>query len=73
MSKLARYTRKPETLSKEIVNTVLTIFDISAKSTMTVHRMISFLKLPPEIQAAIRNKQYSRPILTPQLTFWGHY
>jgi hypothetical protein len=53
MSDLVRYTRKPETLSEEIVNTVLTISEISGKSIMTVHRTISLLKLVPKIQEAI--------------------
>ena len=53
MSDLVRYTRKPETLSEEIVNTVLTISDIVGKSIMTVHRTISLLKLVPKIQDAI--------------------
>jgi ParB/RepB/Spo0J family partition protein len=53
MSDLVRYTRKPETLSEEIVNTVLTISDIVGKSIMTLHRTISLLKLVPKIQEAI--------------------
>ncbi|MCX5813385.1 MAG: ParB/RepB/Spo0J family partition protein [Proteobacteria bacterium] len=55
MSELVRYTRKPETLSEEIVNTVLTISEIAGKSIMTVHRTISLLKLSSEIQAEIRS------------------
>ncbi|MCX5805220.1 MAG: ParB/RepB/Spo0J family partition protein [Proteobacteria bacterium] len=53
MSELVRYNLKPETLPEEIVLTVRTIFEISAKSIQTLHRTISLLKLSPEIQAAI--------------------
>ncbi|OQB67485.1 MAG: Chromosome-partitioning protein Spo0J [Deltaproteobacteria bacterium ADurb.Bin135] len=54
MSELVKYEMKPESLSKEIVDTVSTISQISAKSTRTLLRTISLLKLFPEIQAAIR-------------------
>ena len=46
MSDLVRYTRKPETLSEEIVG----------KSIMTLLSTILFLKLPPEIQTSIRSE-----------------
>ncbi|MCX5807973.1 MAG: ParB/RepB/Spo0J family partition protein [Proteobacteria bacterium] len=37
MSELVRYTRKPETLSEEVVKTFLTIVEISGKSIMTLY------------------------------------
>ncbi|MCX5809755.1 MAG: ParB/RepB/Spo0J family partition protein [Proteobacteria bacterium] len=54
MSELVRYTRKPETLQEEVVKTVLTISEIVGKSIMTLFNGLSLLKLPDEIQAAIR-------------------
>ncbi len=54
MSDLVRYNRKPETLPEEIVTTVVTISEISAKSINTLFNVISLLKTPPEIQAAIQ-------------------
>jgi ParB-like chromosome segregation protein Spo0J len=55
MSELVRYNLKPETLPEEIVLTLRTISEISAKSIQTLHRTISLLKLSPEIQAEIRS------------------
>ncbi len=55
MSELVRYNLKPETLPEEIVLTVRTISEISAKSIQTLHRTISLLKLSDEIQEAIRS------------------
>jgi hypothetical protein len=52
MSELVRYEMKPERLAKEIVDTVSTISEISAKSIRTVLRTISLLKLVPKIQDA---------------------
>ncbi|MCX5806066.1 MAG: hypothetical protein NT010_08375 [Proteobacteria bacterium] len=46
-------SRRPETLSEEIVTTVVTISEISAKSTRTVLSTISLLKLVPKIQDVI--------------------
>ncbi len=53
MSDLVRYNRKPETLPEEIVTTVVTISEISAKSINTLYNTISLLKLVPKIQEAI--------------------
>jgi len=54
MSDLVKYEMKPESLSEEIVDTLSTTAEISGKSTRTILRTISLLKLPPEIQAEIR-------------------
>jgi ParB-like chromosome segregation protein Spo0J len=54
MSDLVSYNRRPEDLPEEIADTLSAIAEISGKSTRTLLRMISLLKLPPEIQAAIR-------------------
>ncbi|MCX5814668.1 MAG: ParB/RepB/Spo0J family partition protein [Proteobacteria bacterium] len=54
MSELVSYDRRPEDLSKEIADTVSAIAKISAKSTRTLLRTLSLLKLSPEIQVAIR-------------------
>jgi ParB family transcriptional regulator, chromosome partitioning protein len=53
MSELVRYNRKPETLPKEIVTTIVTISEISAKSINTLYNTISLLKLVPKIQDVI--------------------
>jgi ParB family chromosome partitioning protein len=53
MSDLVKYEMKPELLSKEMVDTVSTISQISAKSTRTMLRTISLLKLVPKIQDVI--------------------
>ncbi|MCX5808073.1 MAG: ParB/RepB/Spo0J family partition protein [Proteobacteria bacterium] len=55
MSDLVKYEMKPESLLKIIVDTVSTISEISGKSTRTLLRTISLLKLSPEIQAEIRS------------------
>ncbi|MCX5816599.1 MAG: hypothetical protein NTX75_10240 [Proteobacteria bacterium] len=54
MSELIRYKLKPDDLSDELVPTVGTILEITGKSVTTLHNGISLLKLPPEIQTAIR-------------------
>ncbi len=54
MSDLVSYNRRPEDLAEEIADTLSAIAEISGKSTRTLLRMISLLKLSPEIQAAIR-------------------
>jgi ParB-like chromosome segregation protein Spo0J len=54
MSDLVSYNRRPEDLAEEIADTLSAIAEISGKSTRTLLRTISLLKLPPEIQAAIR-------------------
>jgi len=43
-------------VSEEVAKMFLAIVEISVKSIQTVHRTISLLKLPPDIQAAIRNE-----------------
>jgi hypothetical protein len=53
MAESVRYNRKPETLSEEIVTTVVTISKISVKSITTLLNVISLLKLVPKIQDAI--------------------
>jgi hypothetical protein len=53
MSELVRYNRKPETLSEEIVTTVVTISKITVKSITTLHSALSLLKLVPKFQDAI--------------------
>jgi hypothetical protein len=53
MNELIKYDRRPDNLTKEIVETFSTISEISAKSIQTLHSTISLLKLPPEIQAVI--------------------
>ncbi|MCX5816697.1 MAG: hypothetical protein NTX75_10740 [Proteobacteria bacterium] len=54
MSELVKYEMRPESLIKEIVDTLSTTAEISGKSTRTMLRTISLLKLPPEIQTTIR-------------------
>ena len=54
MNELMNYDRRPEDLSKEIADTLSAIAEISGKSTRTVLRTISLLKLSDEIQTAIR-------------------
>jgi ParB family transcriptional regulator, chromosome partitioning protein len=53
MSELVRYNRKPETLSEEIVTTVVTISKITVKSITTMYSTLSLLKLVPKIQDVI--------------------
>jgi hypothetical protein len=54
MSDLIKYNRKPDTLQEEMVTTVVTTAEISAKPYSTMYNGLSLLKTPPEIQAAIR-------------------
>ena len=54
MSELVSYNRRPEDVSKEFAATVAATIEISGKSTRTLFRTISLLKLSDEIQAAIR-------------------
>ena len=54
MADLVSYEMRPEDLSKEIADTVSAISEIIGKSTRTLLRTISLLKLPDEIQAEIR-------------------
>ena len=54
MSDLIKYDRKPELVPDELVATVATALQISGKSTKTLFNGLSLLKLPPEIQIAIR-------------------
>ena len=44
----------PDVLSDDLVPTVGTILEITGKSIKTLFNGLSLLKLPPEIQAAIR-------------------
>ncbi|MCX5811061.1 MAG: hypothetical protein NT178_00730, partial [Proteobacteria bacterium] len=53
MSELVMYDRRREDLSEEIACTVQAISEIAGKSISTVFRIISLLKLSPEIQTAI--------------------
>jgi hypothetical protein len=53
MSDLVGYDRRPEDLPKEFADTVSAIAKISAKSTRTVLRTISLLKLVSKIQDVI--------------------
>jgi len=55
MSDLINYDRSPEYVSKGFSDTVSETSKISAKSTRTMSRTISLLKLSPEIQAEIRS------------------
>jgi hypothetical protein len=54
MSEFVSYDRRPEDLPKEIADTLSAIAEICGKSTRTMLRTISLLKLPDEVQAAIR-------------------
>ena len=54
MSELMNYDRRPEDVSKEFAATVAATIEISGKSTRTLHRAMSLLKLSPEIQSAIQ-------------------
>jgi hypothetical protein len=57
MSELVSYNRRPEDLPEEIADTVSAIAEISGKSISTAFRMLSLLKLSPEIQRAIREEK----------------
>jgi hypothetical protein len=52
---LVNYDRRPDGVSDAIAATVAAILQISGKSTKTLFNGLSLLKLPPEIQAAIRS------------------
>ena len=52
MSELMNYDRRPEDVSKEFAATVAATIEISGKSTRTLHRTMSLLKLVPKIQDA---------------------
>jgi ParB family chromosome partitioning protein len=54
MSTLVSYKRRPEDLPEGVAPTVGAIIEISGKSISTLFNVISLLKLPDEIQAAIR-------------------
>jgi len=54
MNDLIRYDRRPDDLTKEIVETFSTISEIAGKSIRTLFNGLSLLKLLPEIQAAIQ-------------------
>ena len=54
INELMNYNLKPDSVLKEVTDTVSVIAEISGKSTRTLHRTISLLKLSDEIQAAIR-------------------
>ena len=54
MNELMNYNLKPDSVLKEVTDTLSVIAEISGKSTRTLLRTISLLKLPPEIKAEIR-------------------
>ena len=54
MSELVNYNRSPDYVSEGFSATVAETLEISGKSIRTLHRTISLLKLPPEIQTEIR-------------------
>ena len=54
INELMNYNLKPDSVLKEVTDTLSVIAEISGKSTRTMLRTISLLKLPDEIQAAIR-------------------
>ncbi len=53
INELMNYNLKPEAVSTEVTDTLSVIAKISGKSTRTLLRVISLLKLSPEIQAEI--------------------
>jgi hypothetical protein len=53
MSELVNYDRGSQYAAEEFSATVAEIIKISAKSTRTLHRTISLLKLVPKIQDVI--------------------
>jgi ParB family chromosome partitioning protein len=59
MNEVVSYNRRPEDVSEAIADTVSAIAEISGKSTRTMLRTISLLKLSPEIQAAIMAEKLS--------------
>ena len=52
------YNLKPDSVLREVTDTVSVIAVISAKSTRTLLRMLSLSKLSPEIQMAIREENF---------------
>jgi hypothetical protein len=54
MSDLVSYNLRPKDLPEENAATFAAILEISGKSIKTLFNGFSLLKLPPEIQAAIR-------------------
>ncbi len=54
INELMNYNLKPDSVLKEVTDTLSVIAEISGKSTRTLLRTISLLKNPPEIQTAIR-------------------
>ena len=56
MGELVNYNRSPDYVSEGFSATVAETLKISGKSIRTLHRTISLLKLPDEIQAAIRSE-----------------
>ncbi|MCX5815777.1 MAG: ParB/RepB/Spo0J family partition protein [Proteobacteria bacterium] len=59
MNDLVSYKRRPEDLSDKIAPTVGAIVEITGKSINTLFNGLSLLKLPDEIQAAIRQGNLS--------------
>ena len=55
MADLVKYEMRPESLTKETVDTLSTISEIVGKSIRTLLCTISLLKLPSEIQTEIRS------------------
>jgi hypothetical protein len=53
------YERSPERLANDFVDTVSTIVKITGKSTRSVQRVFEFLRLPGELQEALRTGQIS--------------
>jgi ParB family chromosome partitioning protein len=54
INELMNYNLKPDSVLKEVTDTLSVIAEISGKSTRSMIRTISLLKTPPEIQTAIR-------------------
>ena len=54
INELMNYNLKPDSVLKEVTDTLSVIAEISGKSTRTLLRTISLLKNPPETQTAIR-------------------
>ena len=59
MNDLVSYKRRPEDLSDKIAPTVGAILEITGKSINSVFNGLSLLKLPDEIQAAVRQETLS--------------
>jgi len=58
MNELMKVIREPEYASQEFIATVAMTLEISGKSIKTLFNGLSLLKLPDEIQAAIRADRY---------------